>query len=268
MEPITIAELLPGYEPYHEKNVNSVYKAQVHTDDQGEISAFVKSIPDHELLMECICALVGRALKLPIPKPLLVIVKPDSCPPGHDLRKPLFGCEEIQHPSVRRFVCPDGDIDPHFYQLFIDKISAWKQLADAALFDEQIANCDRNSGNYLFDGKTFHLIDHGLAMYILFNEAITIDSPIPDNSFLQILAQQDEISRKRSQNQIKPLLAQLGRIDISKAYEFSLFEKYADDPGLGQKMIETYRKRIEYITDIVFTQLGFKPENYNEYGTW
>jgi hypothetical protein len=189
MEHITIAELLPGYEPYYEKNVNAVYKAQVHTDDQGEVSAFVKSIPDHELLMECICALIGRALNLPIPKPLLIVAKQDSCPPGHDLNKPLFGCEEIQHPSVRRFVCPNGDVDPHLNQLFIEKITTWKQLVDAALFDEQIANCDRHVGNFLFDGKEFHLIDHGLAMYALFNKAMTIDSPTSNNLFFQILSQ-------------------------------------------------------------------------------
>jgi|GEM_PF-634512 len=270
MEPITVAELLPGYEPYHDKNVNPVYKAQVHTDGQGEISAFVKSIPDHELLMECVCALIGRALGLPIPKPLLVIAAPDSCPARHDIRKPLFGSEAIDHPSARRFVCPSGDIDPHLYQFFCAHLEQWKQLKEAALFDEQIANSDRNGGNYLFDGQQFYLIDHGLAFAGLFHNVISASQPVPDNLFLSILSSQDEVSRKRTQKQLRTPLAALGRVDIQQAYDHSLFNHYADDLSIGENMIEFYRQRIDHISDIMSQQLGIKPHDnlLDAYGTW
>lgn len=270
MEKITIAELLPSYEAYQHDNVNPVYKAQVHTDSEGEISAFVKSIPDHELLMECVCALLGRSFGLPIPKPLLVVTDPETCPPNHDVSKPLFGCEELQHPSVRRFVCPYGDKDPHLFSFFIAKLKQWKHLHGAALFDEHMANGDRHGGNYLFDGKEFYLIDHGLAFKDLFNGKMSAEMPLNDNSFFSFLAEQDDLSRRRSLNKLKKLLAEFGLLNIDEIYNASLHEAYSDNKALGEKMVDIYLKRIEHITEIVLNQLGFSDPyaNINEYGSW
>lgn len=269
-EPIAIAELLPGHQVHQEKSINPVYKAQVHIDGKGELSAFVKSLPDRELLMECLCAKIGRLLGLPIPRPLLVIAAPDSCPPGHDIKKPLFGSETLEHPSARRFVCPYGEIDRSLYHLFIEKLNNWKQLADAALFDEHFANHDRHGGNYLFDGETLYLIDHGLAFHKIFTHQMSAQDPVPDNDFMSILSRQDEISRRRAYRSLQKTLAKLGQIDIDTTYHHSLYERYADDLDVGKKTLEIYRKRIEYITDIVSEKLGIKTNgNLNkEFGSW
>lgn len=124
----------------------STCQAQVRLGDT-ETSAIIKRLPERSLAVECLCAQIGRALGLPIPRPMILIDRQRSL---------WFGAERLPHPDLRQL----GAMSALARQL-----SAWAHLADACAFDGWIANDDRNQGNLLTDGRgRFWLIDHERAL--------------------------------------------------------------------------------------------------------
>lgn len=121
-------------------------RAQVKIGNE-EADAIAKRLPERELLVECLCAQIGRALGLPIPRPMILM----------DAQRELwFGAQRLEHPDLRR----ESDAAHWAPQL-----AAWKYLPDACAFDGWIANDDRNQGNLLTNGLgDFWLIDHGHAL--------------------------------------------------------------------------------------------------------
>jgi hypothetical protein len=124
---------------------------------EGSVEAFVKILDAREVLVECVCALLGRARGLNVPEPLVVLVPGAYLSDGAD--KVGFGSVAVAHGSLRPWMANVGDA------AVLRRLRAWAGLVPAACFDEWIANPDRHAGNILFDGKDeFWLIDHGLAI--------------------------------------------------------------------------------------------------------
>ncbi len=126
--------------------------------------------------MEAFCAILGRGLGIPIPKPFLVLADDttlDVIPPGqHAL---MFGSEDAAYPSFRRY----ADCSQAY-----EKLQNFKASLDVGVFDEWIANHDRNVGNILYDGgDDFLFIDHGLAL----PEGLPANQPAIDNNILRAL---------------------------------------------------------------------------------
>jgi len=116
--------------------------------DGGLVAAFVKRIPQREMTVEIVCAVLGGLLGLPIPDPALVQM------PDGEIR---FGSMAEKAPSFRHLLAADAAA--------FERLKAWPQLAAGACFDEWIVNTDRHAGNVLYDGlKSFWLIDHGKAL--------------------------------------------------------------------------------------------------------
>jgi len=148
MESVRLGVLLPGGRPVGD-GIHHAVRAPVATL-QGDVIAILKDVPAHELIIETFCALLGRALNLPIPEPLLVI---------DEARQALVaGSIDVGYPSLHQPV-----LTPYL-PLLSALLAQWPELVPAACFDEWIANPDRHGGNLLFDGHAFWLIDHGLAM--------------------------------------------------------------------------------------------------------
>lgn len=142
-----IAGIILRKTPLTVGSLNITWKAQI-LSDAGELSAITKQIPEREILVECLRALLGRAMGLPIPRPMLL----------HDEALGLlFGSEELPHPDLKR---------AQLSLLLVETLlSRWDYLPSAIVFDEWIANPDRHGGNLLADGVGgFWLIDHGLAL--------------------------------------------------------------------------------------------------------
>jgi len=157
MEQVQVGLMLPGAIPFSDsRNINPTFKAHVQTHEDV-IQAYVKLIPPREIYVECVCAVVGRFLGLPIPKPLIVKVDHEvlSNIPGGEY-KLAFGSEDSVYPSLKRRGLND--------ELF-KKLDNFKKTLDIGVFDEWIANPDRHGGNILFDGSdNFTFIDHGLSI--------------------------------------------------------------------------------------------------------
>ncbi|NIF23075.1 HipA family kinase [Candidatus Pantoea multigeneris] len=175
MNDIQIATLLPGAELFSDSNINQTWKAHVRTAT-NTVVVFAKIIDPREICVEAFCAILGRELGIPIPKPYLILADDttlDIIPPGKNAL--MFGSEDAAYPSFRRY----ADCRQSY-----EKLQNFKASLDVGVFDEWIANHDRNVGNILYDGgDDFLFIDHGLAL----PESLPADQPALDNNILRAL---------------------------------------------------------------------------------
>ena len=129
------------------KGINLTWSGIVGTTT-GPLGAFLKALSPRELMVECLCALLGRAVGLPIPRPIVA---------EDDELGILFGAEQVPHQDLRHIPLPSVVWEEH--------LAKWKTLPRASAFDDWIANSDRHSGNLLTEGSgEFWSIDHGLAL--------------------------------------------------------------------------------------------------------
>lgn len=175
MENIETGVLLPGAEPFSDSNINQTWKAHVRTDTATTV-VYAKLINPREICIEAFCAILGRQLGLPIPKPFLILADSDSLPiiPVGEYAL-MFGSEDANFPSFRRYAnC----------QQSYARLQNFKATLDVGAFDEWIANHDRNIGNILYDGgNEFLFIDHGLAIPAGLNPLL----PAKDNNIIRAL---------------------------------------------------------------------------------
>jgi hypothetical protein len=148
MQPVIFADVvrLTALDP-DRRGINPSYRAEVQVG-ADTWTVIAKLLPAREVWVECVCALVGRALGLPVPTPLVLRGLNDET---------LFGSEQMNHPDLRRCGVPEDQLGA--------QLAAWRPLPAACAFDAWIANTDRHGGNLLTDGLgAFWLIDHGLAL--------------------------------------------------------------------------------------------------------
>lgn len=104
-----------------EIGTNPSWRAIVRTKE-GDLSAFIKkpkSHSDREIMVEIACALLGRTINLPIPRPLLI--------QDGELGV-LFGCELLPHPDLTQYLLDK--------QLTDSLLADWLELPKASAFDE------------------------------------------------------------------------------------------------------------------------------------
>lgn len=114
---------------------------------------------------------------LPIPKPIIVKVTAESLlddmPNG--ATSLAFGSLDAGYPSFRRHLN-----NPSSQAV----LAEFNKSFDVGVFDEWIANADRNVGNILFDGgKSFFFIDHELSI----PESMSFDEAASDNQLIRCL---------------------------------------------------------------------------------
>lgn len=237
MEQVQVGLMLPGAIPFSDSsNINPTFKAHVQTHEDV-IQAYVKLIPPREIYVECVCAVVGRFLGLPIPKPLIVKVDHEALIniPGGEY-KLAFGSEDSVYPSLKRRGLND--------ELF-KKLDNFKKTLDVGVFDEWIANPDRHGGNILFDGSdNFTFIDHGLSI----SREISSDSPAYQNiivdSFYSVKSEFEKYKLNREvQSTITP---QYSEIPLSLLSEKTLGTSYLkpEDVILVVNFLEERSKKI------------------------
>lgn len=152
MEQVEIGLMLPGAIPFDDQNINPTWKAHVKTHD-SVVVAYVKRISCRKLFVECVCAVLGRHLGLPIPKPLIVKISNENFKNIPLSKYELaFGSEDAGYPSFRRYLKSNEAME---------KLKKFSKTLDVGVFDEWIANWDRNAGNILYDGsEKFSFVDH------------------------------------------------------------------------------------------------------------
>ncbi|WP_332852674.1 HipA family kinase [Duganella sp. S19_KUP01_CR8] len=134
----------------------------------GKVSAYVKLVGNTTLANEVVSTLLGRGAGLPIPKGYFVHVSAQDYPESKFLKGQrllstiAYGSTNANALSFTRqfHIINDDDEADAFVRLF----PLWPTWRDAVVFDEWIANCDRNVGNLLIgaDNEVW-LIDHSHA---------------------------------------------------------------------------------------------------------
>ncbi|MCK4843199.1 MAG: hypothetical protein KAT04_15165 [Methylococcales bacterium] len=175
MEQVKIGLMLPGAKSFNDLNVNPTWKAHIKTHDSVVIG-YVKQVSPRNLYIECICAIVGRSLGLSIPKPLIVKVTSDNFKSIPDGQFALaFGSEDADYPSFRRYAQSEEALG---------KLKEYSKTIDVGVFDEWVANWDRNIGNILYDGgNSFSFIDHENAIDV----SVAEDEPARANQIIDII---------------------------------------------------------------------------------
>lgn len=172
MDELLIGTLLPGAVPIHNQNINPVWRGNV-TLGSIRRQMYVKAVEPRTLAVEVICAIIGRALGLPMPRPALVRVTSRALPSAA-MPTVFFGSESIDNPDLKQWLNRDAE---HV----LSQLARWSKLLDAGCFDEWTGNADRHGGNILYGGgNNFALIDHSEAL----PRGLQVAKAAPDNLLL------------------------------------------------------------------------------------
>ena len=244
MDNIEIATLLPGATLFSDSNINQTWKAHVRTAT-NTVVVFAKIIDPREICVEAFCAILGRELGIPIPKPFLVLADNttlDVIPPGqHAL---MYGSEDADYPSFRRY----ADCSQAY-----EKLQNFKASLDVGVFDEWIANHDRNVGNILYDGcDDFLFIDHGVAL----PEGLHASEPAIDNNILRALFSfKSELEKFRdlrtASQMITPMYRALNLEDVMSSAQATM---YVPDAVIAQ-ILAFLTERLSSIETLIRSRL-------------
>lgn len=153
---LLIGTLLPGATAIHNENINPVWRGNVIVGSYRR-TMYVKYVDQRTLAVEVICAVLGRSLGLPMPRPALVMVPVNTI---SNIEQPaiFFGSESVDNPDLKQWLKKDCAQTEQ-------NLLSWAKLLDAGCFDEWTANADRHGGNILYGGgSNFALIDHSEAI--------------------------------------------------------------------------------------------------------
>lgn len=161
---IELGHALPGgVRLTGDKGVNETYRGVIEVGS-ARLSAYIKLLPDRQLVNEMLASVLGRMVDLPVPRGFLVEIRSVDYPDSPLMNAsaasvaPAFAVEAIACPSLLRRL--DLQSPAARERLF----RAWSHWYSAAAFDDWIANADRHPGNLLVGGpgETW-LIDHSHA---------------------------------------------------------------------------------------------------------
>ena len=247
MESVEIGLMLPGAMKFSDENVNPTWKAHIRTHSEVLV-AYVKKISPRKIYIECVCALLGRLLGLPIPKPLIVKVTSDNFSDIPDDKFVLaFGSQDAGYPSFRRYTRNEEAWD---------KLREFTLIADIGLFDEWIANWDRNVGNFLYDGgKKFSFIDHENAI----SPEIKHDEAASSNQVISaIFSIKSEFEKHKLLREVQTsLVPQYRELPLSLLSEKALASNYLSDEEI-LSVITFLEKRIDFLEKLFSKRLALK----------
>lgn len=161
---IELGHALPGGTLLKDdKGVNETYRGLIEVGS-SRLSAYIKLLPDRQLVNEMLASVLGRLVDLPVPRGFLVEVRRVDYPDSPFMKAsavsvaPAFAVEEIACRSLLRRMDLQSPVARE--RLF----RTWSHWYSAAAFDDWIANGDRHAGNLLVGapGEAW-LIDHGHA---------------------------------------------------------------------------------------------------------
>ncbi|CAH6891455.1 HipA family kinase [Vibrio coralliirubri] len=240
MDNVELARMLPGAVPFRDLNRNPTWRAHIQTES-GIKPAFVKLIEPRSIFVECACALLGRELGLPIPKPSIVLITSDAISAfSEDQQVLAYGSEDVQHPSLLRMFSEDINHEKAF-----EVLAKHPQLLDVSVFDEWIANSDRHFSNILYGGDSdIYFIDHELAI----PEALDVDKATNDNQLLRTyFSDLNELDKHRARKKVESdIMPQLNEMPFALLSEKSGATQFLNDEDIVA-VIDFLSVRLEHL---------------------
>ncbi len=132
------------------------------------------------------CSVIGRAIGLPVPEPLIVRIRRGDLPSSRLIDREAdetlaFASASVGGDSCAQLLREDSE---HALRL----VMTWRHLLPTTAFDEWMANPDRNLGNIVFAAQNLWLIDHAQALGGKAADVSSLKS-LQQKAFPNILAQ-------------------------------------------------------------------------------
>lgn len=169
---LPITHLVSSGAPVYAGQVNRAWRAMVQSPGStGPALPIILKYMESQvrLAMELGCSLAAHVLRLPVPRGMLVLANPAELQGVPAKARPLSGRSELlcygsvlrwPEDTVERAIDDDARVEDFLWQRFC----ATKTAAPGAAWDELVANDDRHTRNFIFDGSRYWLIDHELAL--------------------------------------------------------------------------------------------------------
>jgi hypothetical protein len=166
---LPVVQMVSAGQPIHAGQVHRAWSAMVQTAGSTEpaISVVLKWMPSRvKLAIELGCSLAATAIKLDVPRGMLVLADATDLaglPAGAvAVTGDLVLCygSVLRWPETARPRDGDAAVDEFIWQRFCESATA----APGAAWDELVANGDRHAGNFVFSADRYWLIDHDKAL--------------------------------------------------------------------------------------------------------
>ena len=237
MEPIQVVRLLetPTKLNAEQSGIRDTYYGSLTLGNGSEQAAYIKHIHQNEIFTEVICSMICSSIGIPTPVPYLVLLDGKATIGNSTLddNPALFATADAQRPSFK--------LNEENNEVLLEWLRNWQYTPKSAVFDEQIANQDRNQGNILIaSAGDVCLIDHGAA----FDTRVLSNCCQARNSFADLLQH-----NKKPLDRISKALPSLATVNFDDIIKCSRWELYADEDHV-KRVSAFYKERLNSIRDI------------------
>lgn len=211
-----------------------------------DLHAYVKVLPAERLFAETMSASIGRYFGLPIPLTALAIAR------GIDVGRGSGKC--IVLASV------DTNAVPISRAINFDKVShllsKWSHLHAAIVFDELLANTDRNLRNMLIGGDgAIWLIDHEEA---LASPSLQASQNIRNHLLGMVIGEVSEFERHQASKKLKDRSAPVYTADF-RAHAAASQPHYCQvDQIHVDRVVDFLESRVQHMSALMDGALGIK----------
>lgn len=259
MPVLMFGTLLPGMKKIAGKT--NVFKCDLRVAEDLDITAYIKFVSAKKITAEIVAAICGRAAELDIPQPYLVVADKSLIPLGIDL-----DClPEAEGNFVYAIASRDSSGVSFAQQLESKSFDAFSLFAksagffDTIVFDEFIANCDRNLENILWDGQRYFLIDHAHALDMTrwqIPESLTPDRRV-SNLLMTAADKWPDDYKKKLLNHAKRVLIQYSKLKIIEKIPRQLLLNLLPATDVSEA-IRFLEGRIDYTVEMLCEKAGIK----------
>lgn len=230
---------------------NPVYAGLISTAEKGFVHSHVKLLDESGFFVESVCAWILQDSEIPSPQAFWIQVNKSVLPRGSKWpygaanSMLCFGTETIinartlkQEPSTE----------------MAQKLLRWDACHSSGVFDEALANDDRQVGNILTNGKGFWLIDHGRTFAHGYREPKSLlrhTSPLFSNMFLNIIAGEKMSVRMKLREKVN---AACGKV-IASINALPL-DQLVNNPDLSEGIRHFLNSRSENLIENCMKRLG------------
>jgi hypothetical protein len=211
-----------------------------------DLHAYIKVLPAERLFAETMSASIGRYFGLPIPLTALAVAR------GKDVGRGHGKC--IVLASV------DTNAVPMSRVINFDKVShllnKWSHLHAAIVFDELLANTDRNLRNLLIGGDgAIWLIDHEEALSA---PSLQASENIRNHLLGMVIGEVSEFERHQASKKLKDRSAPAYTANFRKHAAASQPHYCQVDQAHVDKVVDFLESRVKHMSALMDGALGFK----------
>lgn len=172
LESLPVVHLMSAGAPIYAGQLNRVWRALVQTPGSVDsaLPVVLKFMPSNvKVSIELGCSLASAVIGLPVPRGMVVLANPDELVGLPQQARPLPGRSEVlcyasvlrwPDDTAERALADDPAVTDFLWRRFCDT----KLASPSAAWDELVANADRHTKNFVFDGARYWLIDHELSL--------------------------------------------------------------------------------------------------------